>query len=91
MLQKFQTMPPTRHEEQETFIGTSIPTQVAILTASDTCSRGTCSRIRGHRDDAKSGAGKKKKKDPNLKVPRQCSICKEVGFHDALVISDCNC
>nr|XP_051198811.1 protein FAR1-RELATED SEQUENCE 5-like [Lolium perenne] len=83
LVQKFQTVPPTRHEEQETFIGTSIPTQVAVLTASDTCSRGTCARIRGHRDDAKRGAGKKKKKDPNLKVPRQCDLCKEVGFHDA--------
>ncbi|KAK1686970.1 hypothetical protein QYE76_047818 [Lolium multiflorum] len=83
LVQKFQTVPPTRHEEQETFIGTSIPTQVAVLTASDTCSRGTCARIRGHRDDAKRGAGKKKKKDPNLKVPRQCGLCKEVGFHDA--------
>ncbi|KAM0890599.1 hypothetical protein ACQ4PT_026930 [Festuca glaucescens] len=83
LVQKFQTVPPTRHEEQETFIGTSIPTQIAVFTASDTCSRGTCSRIRGHRDDAKGGAGKKKKKDPNLKVPRQCGLCKEVGFHDA--------
>jgi hypothetical protein len=81
MLQKFQTMPPTRHEEQNTIIGMSITTQVAALTASDTCSRSSI--IRGHRDDTKSGAGKMKKKDPNLKVPRQCGIGKEVGFHDA--------
>lgn len=69
VVQKFQTVPPTRHEEQETFIGTSIPTQIVVLTASDTCSRGTCSRIRGHRDGAKKRSREKEEKRSQSESP----------------------
>ena len=60
-----------------------IPKHVTILTP-DISARGTCSRIKGHRDGVRSGSGENKRR-PRIhqKVTRKCSICKEVVFHDA--------
>ncbi|XP_044376455.1 protein FAR1-RELATED SEQUENCE 5 [Triticum aestivum] len=71
-------------ENQESFIGSAIPKHVTILTPTDVNGRGTCSRIKGHRDGVKSGSGEKSRR-PGIhqKVARKCNICKELVFHDA--------
>uniref|UniRef100_A0A8R7U3A4 SWIM-type domain-containing protein n=1 Tax=Triticum urartu TaxID=4572 RepID=A0A8R7U3A4_TRIUA len=76
------------HENEESFIGSIIPKHVTIHTPADINARGTCSRIKGHRDAVRSGSSEKKRR-PGIhqKVARKCSICKEVAFHDARTCS----
>ncbi|XP_044325979.1 uncharacterized protein [Triticum aestivum] len=76
------------HENEESFIGSIIPKHVTIHTPTDINARGTCSRIKGHRDAVRSGSSEKKRR-PGIhqKVARKCSICKEVVFHDARTCS----
>jgi hypothetical protein len=49
----------TSQEEQESFVGSSFPAQVDILTCTSNA-RGTCSRIKGHRNKEKKAQPKKK-------------------------------
>ncbi|KAM3197612.1 hypothetical protein ACQJBY_072968 [Aegilops geniculata] len=76
------------HENEESFIGSIIPKHVTIHTPTDINARGTCSRIKGHRDGVRSGSSEKKRR-PGIhqKVARKCSICKEMVFHDARTCS----
>ena len=75
-------------ENQESFIGSAIPKHVTILTPTDVNGRGTCSRIKGHRDGVKGGSGEKSRRlGIHQKVVRKCSICKELVFHDARTCS----
>jgi hypothetical protein len=46
----FQPSSRTRQEEQETFIGMSIPENVQVHPPSDIRSKGKCKRILGHAD-----------------------------------------
>ncbi|XP_039804890.1 protein FAR1-RELATED SEQUENCE 5-like [Panicum virgatum] len=62
----------TRQEEQENFIGFSIPDDVQVHPPTDILAKGKCKRILGHADK------NKKKKEP---TPRKCTTCKDVG-HD---------
>jgi hypothetical protein len=62
----------TTQEEQENFIGISIPDDVQVHSPNDIPLKGKCKRILGHGDK------KKKKKDS---APRKCTTCKDVG-HD---------
>ena len=62
----------TRQQEQENFIGCSIPNDVQVHPPNDTRAKGKCKRILGHADK------NKKKKEP---TPRKCTTCKDVG-HD---------
>ena len=67
----FQPPTRTRQEEQESFIGMSIPENVEVHPPSEIRSKGKCKRIQGHADKKKKqGAG-----------PRKCTTCKDVG-HD---------
>jgi hypothetical protein len=68
----FQSTPLTRQEEQENFIGISIPQNVQVHPPSDIRSKGKCKRILGHAD--------KNKRHPNS-GPRKCTPCRVVG-HD---------
>ena len=68
-------------EEQESFVGSSFPTQVDILTPTNINARGTCSRIKGHRDKEKKPAPKKL--GVTMRVPRICGTCKELVLHDS--------
>jgi hypothetical protein len=72
----------TSHEEQESFVGSSFPTQVDILTPTSVDARGTCSRIKGHRDKEKK-VEPKKKIGVTVRVPRICGTCKELVLHDS--------
>ncbi|KAM0853034.1 hypothetical protein ACQ4PT_051350 [Festuca glaucescens] len=72
----------TSQEEQESFVGSSFPTQVDILTPTSITARGTCSRIKGHRDTEKK-AQPKKKLGVTVRVPRVCGTCKELTLHDS--------
>ncbi|KAM3276618.1 hypothetical protein ACQJBY_044809 [Aegilops geniculata] len=76
------------HANEESFIGSIIPKHVTIHTPTDINARGTCSRLKGHRDAVRSVSGEKKRR-PGIhqKVARKCSICKEVVFHDARTCS----
>ena len=74
-------------ENQESFIGSAIPKHVTILTPTDVNGRGTCSRIKRHRDGARSGSGEKRRPGIHQKVKHKCSICKEMVFHDARTCS----
>lgn len=65
----FQSTPRTRQEEQESFIGISIPQNVQVHPPSDIRSKGKCKRILGHAD--------KNKRHPK----RKCTTCRVVG-HD---------
>lgn len=65
----FQSTPRTRQEEQESFIGISIPQNVQVHPPSDIRSKGKCKRILGHAD--------KNKRHPK----RKCMTCRVVG-HD---------
>ncbi|XP_037457036.1 protein FAR1-RELATED SEQUENCE 5-like [Triticum dicoccoides] len=81
-------VPCDTQENEESFIGSIIPKDVTILTPIDINARGTCSRIKGHRDGVRGGSGDKKRR-PGIhqKVARKCSICKKVVFHDARTCS----
>jgi hypothetical protein len=68
----FQPSSRTRQEEQETFIGMSIPENVQVHPPSDIRSKGKCKRILGHAD---------KNRRTQSSGPRKCTICKGVG-HD---------
>jgi hypothetical protein len=68
----FQPTTRTRQEEQESFIGMSIPENVQIHPPSDIHSKGKCKRILGHAD---------KNKRKKSSGPRKCSTCSDVG-HD---------
>jgi len=68
----FQPTSHTRQEEQENFIGFSIPDDVQVHPPTDILAKGKCKRILGHADK------NKKKKEP---TPRKCTTCKDVG-HD---------
>ncbi|XP_047073300.1 protein FAR1-RELATED SEQUENCE 5-like [Lolium rigidum] len=72
----------TSQQEQESFVGSSFPTQVDILTPTNIDARGTCSRIKGHRDKEKK-AQPKKKLGVTVRVPRVCGTCKELVLHDS--------
>ena len=76
------------HGNQESFIKSIIPMHVIIHTPTGMNARGTCSRIKGHRDGVRTGLSEKKKR-PGIhqKVARKCSICKEVVFHAARTCS----
>jgi hypothetical protein len=65
----FQSTPRTRQEEQESFIGISIPQNVQVHPPSDIRSKGKCKRILGHAD--------KNKRHPK----RKCTTYRAVG-HD---------
>ena len=75
-------VPRTSQEEQESFVGSSFPTQVDILTPTSVDARGTCSRIKGHRDKEKK-VEPKKKLGVIMRVPRICGTCKELVLHDS--------
>ncbi|XP_048555514.1 protein FAR-RED IMPAIRED RESPONSE 1-like [Triticum urartu] len=81
-------VPCDTQENEESLIGSIIPKDVTILTPTDINARGTCSRIKGHRDGVRGGSGDKKRR-PGIhqKVARKCSICKKVVFHDARTCS----
>jgi hypothetical protein len=68
----FEPISRTRQEEQESFIGMSIPENVQVHPPSDIRSKGKCKRIRGHAD---------KNTRTQSSGPRKCSSCKCVG-HD---------
>jgi hypothetical protein len=65
----FQSTPRTRQQEQESFIGISIPQNVQVHPPSDIRSKGKCKRILGHAD--------KNKRHPK----RKCTTCRVVE-HD---------
>jgi hypothetical protein len=67
----------TSHEEQESFVGSSFPTQVDILTPTSVDARGTCSRNKGHIDKEKK-VEPKKKIGVTIRVPRICGTCKNL-------------
>ncbi|KAG2598759.1 hypothetical protein PVAP13_5KG398207 [Panicum virgatum] len=62
----------TKQQEQENFIGCSIPNDVQVHPPNDTRAKGKCKRILGHADK------NKRQKDSGS---RKCTICKDVG-HD---------
>jgi hypothetical protein len=62
----------TRQEEQESFIGMSIPKNVHVHPPSNIRSKGKCKRILGHAD---------KYRKKHSSGPRKCSACKNLG-HD---------
>jgi hypothetical protein len=66
----FQSTPLTRQEEQESFIGISIPQNGQVHPPSDIRSKGKCKRILGHAD--------KNKRHPNS-GSRKCTSCRVVG------------
>lgn len=70
----FQPNTRTRQEEQENFIGCTIPDDVQVHPPNDIRSKGKCKRILGHADKAKN---KKKEKEPGS---RKCSRCKGPGY-----------
>ncbi|XP_048571899.1 protein FAR-RED IMPAIRED RESPONSE 1-like isoform X1 [Triticum urartu] len=87
LAQLVSTVPCNTQENEESCIGSVIPKDVTILTPKDINARGTCSRIKGHRDGARSGSGEKRRPGIHQKVARKCSICKEMAFHDARTCS----
>ncbi|XP_044400140.1 protein FAR1-RELATED SEQUENCE 5 [Triticum aestivum] len=87
ILQSAPDVPQTAQEEQESFVGSMIPAQVDILTPTNINARGTCSRIKGHRDNEKKSGAKKIKLGVNVRVPRNCNTCKEVVLHDSRICS----
>ncbi|KAJ1265416.1 hypothetical protein BS78_08G075100, partial [Paspalum vaginatum] len=70
----FQPSTQTRQDEQENFIGCSIPDDVHVHPPNDIHSKGKCKRILRYADKNKN------KKDSG---PRKCTICKDVD-HDRL-------
>ena len=48
------------HENEESFIGSIIPKHVTIHTPTDINARGTCSRIKGHRNSVRSESRRRK-------------------------------
>ena len=72
----FQPRSHTRQEEQENFIGCSIPNEVQVHPPNDIRAKGKCKTILGHADK------NKRKKESGS---RKCKTCKEAR-HDS-----CNC
>lgn len=68
----FQSASHTRQEEQESFIGMSIPKNVHVHPPSNIRSKGKCKRILGHAD---------KYRKKHSSGPRKCTACKNLG-HD---------
>jgi len=68
----FQPNTRTRQEEQENFIGCTIPDDVQVHPPNDIRSKGKCKRILGHAD---------KNKRSKYTSPRKFTTCKNVG-HD---------
>ncbi|XP_044392456.1 protein FAR1-RELATED SEQUENCE 5 isoform X2 [Triticum aestivum] len=85
VLQSASVVPQTTQEEQESYVGSTMPVQVDILTPTAVNARGTCSRIKGHRDNEKKAGSNKKKLGVTLRVPRTCRTCKEVVLHDSRI------
>jgi hypothetical protein len=77
----FQPNMQTTQEEQENFIGMSIPEDVQVHPSNAIRSKGNCKRILGHgdRNKKKKGHGDRNKKKNS--GPRKCTACKDVG-HD---------
>ena len=87
LAQLVSAVPCNTQENEESCIGSIIPKHVTILTPKDINARGTCSRIKGHRDGVRSGSGEKRRPGIHQKVTRKCNICKEMVFHDARTCS----
>lgn len=67
----------TRHEEFESFLGCTIPTEIDIHPPTDIHSRGRSKRIRRSKDDNTG-----KKQGGKERTPRICKICKQMVFQD---------
>ena len=87
LAQLVSVVPCNTQENEESCIGSIIPKHVTILTPKDINARGTCSRIKGHRDGVRSGSGEKRRPGIHQKVTHKCNICKEMVFHDARTCS----
>jgi hypothetical protein len=68
----------TRQQEQESFIGMSIPENVQVHPPSDIRSKGKCKRILGH---AHRRGNTREYKNNQSSSPRKCTTCSDVG-HD---------